>query len=384
MRPFRIEVFDGSTTAFTKLGRVGNYLTADMTLRHNAAGAWSLLMDLSEPAVALLAAPGRRVTVDFEDDGSRLLSGPLHSIERIDEGRQRTVAFTGFDDMYWLDQRICFPVPGAALPADGTAFTQASRTDYRSGNAETVAKGFVTANAAATGRRPLPGLSVATNLNRGGTVAIGARMHSLLYITTLAARLGGLGARVDQVGNGLVFDVYQPVTQPVRLSENLGNLTSYRFVTLAPDLTHGVAGGQGESTARKFMRKTAPGSAVGWGAREKFIDARDVDSDTDLALRIDEALAEGAPKAGFSLTPQDTQSMKFGRDYNVGDNVTVELPGGTQVADTVTEVRLTHTSGEGLAVVPAVGSSEATDPSAEIYRRYRAIATKVDNIVRGF
>jgi len=373
-RSFRIEVFDED---LNKLGRVGKYLTADVTLKHNATGSWALLMDIDQYAASLLAAPGRRITIDFEE-GGRLLSGPVDSWEEIEEiNGQKTIACAGYDDKWWLDQRVAFNVPGAVFPADGVSFTQTSTGDVRTGNGETVAKGYVTANAVT--RRPIPHLVVAPNLNRGTTVTFTSRMHSLAWMVEIAARNSGLGYRVDQVGTELVFDVYAPQDQPVRLSKRLGNLTSYRYKALSPIATHGVLGGSGAGTARKYMQKNLPASAVGWGAREKFVDATDATTDALMNARLDEFLAESAPTAGFSLTPRDTRAMRFGRDYNIGDRVAVELPGGVQVSDTVREVKLSHTSADGMVITPGVGFSESTDPTAAIYRAYAALRDRVAN-----
>jgi hypothetical protein len=377
-RKFRIEVFDEN---LKKMGRVGRYLTADLVLKHLAIGSWAILMNSDEPAAALLAEPGRRVTIDFEDDGTRLLSGPVDTFEEISEiGGQRTIAFAGYDDTWWLDQRVAYPTPDATFPAEGVSFTQPNFVDIRSGTGEGVAKAFITANA--VDRYAIPHFTVAPNLGRGSLVSFNARMHSLLWMVTISTTYSGVGFTVDQVGNQLVFDVYVPQVQPVRLSTRLGNLAAYRYKVLSPIATDAVGGGTGEGTLRKYMRKSLPGSATGWGHREKYVDLADAANDSELSTRISDFLAQSAPTAGFSLTPRDTRSMRFGRDYNVGDRVTVELPSGLQVADTVREVRLSHTSADGVVITPGIGYSESTDPNAEIYRRYGALRDEVANMKR--
>lgn len=374
-RSFRIEVFDEN---LTNLGRVGKYISCDLVLKHLAVGTWSLLLDLDDRAAALLAVPGRRVTIDFEDDGTRLLSGPMDSWEEIEEvGGVRTIAFFGYDDTWWLDQRLAYQVPGATMPPEGNSFTQSAHVDIRSGNGETVAKGFVTANAIT--RFPIPHLVIAPNLGRGTSVSFNARMHSLLWMTTISTQFSGLGFRIDQVGSQLVFDVYEPQDQPVRLSKKLGNLSSYRYKVLSPAATHATVGGAGESTARVYMQDHVAASAVGWGAREKYVDTPDANSNALLQASLDSFLAAGAPTAGFSLSPRDTRAMKFAVHYNKGDRVAVELLNGTTATDTVKEVKLSHTVADGMVITPGIGYSESTDPTAAIYRYYVALRDRVAN-----
>lgn len=382
-RSFRIEVYDEN---INKLGRVGQYITCDLLLKHLEVGSWGLLLNLSEPAAELLQAPGRRITVDFEEpeaDGSRirLLSGPVDSSEVIVDGYgQRTVAFAGYDDKWWLDQRVAYQSPEMTFPSLGVSFAQPDYVDIRAGSGEAVAKAFVTANAVT--RFPVPHLTVAPNLGRGSSVSYNARMHSLLWMVTVSTSGSGLGFRVDQVGSNLVFDVYDPEDKPVRLSTKLGNLQAYKVKQLSPAASFVVGGGTGENTARRYMQKSLPASAVGWGHREKYLDVTDATTDVDLSLRITENLFLGEPTAGFSLTPRDTRAMRFGRDYNVGDRVIVELESGLEVTDTVREVKLSHTSADGMSIVPGIGYSQSTDPTAAIYRSYRALRDEVANMKR--
>lgn len=386
MRAFRFEVYDQN---LVKQGRISkeSYLTADVVPKHNAIGSWSILMDLDDAKTGgynrkaqLLAQPGRRVVIDFEE-GGRLMSGPVDSWEEIEEvGGKRTIAIAGYDDKWWLDQRLAFPTPDATFPADGTAFTQADYVDIRTGPGESVAKAFVQANA--VDRLAIPHLVVAPDAGRGTTVSYNARMHQLLWMVFISTTYSGLGFTVDQIDGELVFDVYEPADHPVRLSKKLGNLESYRYKALSPVASRGVAGGAGEGIARRYIQKSLASSAVGWGIREKFLDASDAETEAALLVRLTAFLAESAPTAGFSLTPRDSRSMTFGVDYKVGDRVRVELPNGLVLADTVREARLSHTTDAGMQITPGVGYSESTDPTAAIYRTYAALRDEVANMKR--
>ncbi|HEY9265514.1 MAG TPA: siphovirus ReqiPepy6 Gp37-like family protein [Mycobacterium sp.] len=378
-RRFRVQVYNNN---LTNLGRVGAYLSADVVLKHNAIGTWSLLLDLADPKAQLVAAPGSRVVIRFDDTGQFITSGPVDSWEENDTvGELRTISVAGYDDKFWLDQRLAFPDPDAVFPADGTAFTQAVYNDSHTGPAETVAKAFVQANAVA--RLQVPHLVVATDHARGATVTYAARMQQLLEMVASPLNAAGLGFTIEQSNDGqLVFDVYEVADQPVRLSKALGNLTSFKYKTQSPKVTRGVVAGQGGGTARRFIQKSLSSSAVGWGVREAFLDATDVDNDTLLGQRLDAFLAEGAPTAGFTLVPKDTQAMQFGRDYNLGDRVRVQSSSGLIIADTVRQVHLSHTVADGVVIEPGIGFTDTTDPTAALYRKYKEFRADFDNFKR--
>jgi hypothetical protein len=266
------------------------------------------------------------------------------------------------------------------FPADGTVFNQAAYQDARTGTGESVAKAFVQANA--IDRLAIPHLVINPSLGRGTTVSYAARMHQLFWMVFISCTYSGLGFRVEQQADELVFDVYEPQDQPVRLSRELGNLTSYKARTVAPKVTRGVAGGVGDGTARDFVQKSLGSSAVGWGVREAFLDATDADTDALLVDRLNVFLADGAPTAGFSLVPRDTQSMQFGRDYNLSDRVRVQAPSGLILTDTVRQVHISHTVEDGVVITPGIGYTESTDPTAAIYRTYKRFREDFDNFQR--
>lgn len=382
-RKLRIEVFDEN---LNRLGRVGEYMQADVTLKHNQIGSWSLLLNIQAPNSLLLPIPGRRVVISMEPEtqgapAEFLTSGPVVSWEENDTvGELQTLSVAGYDDKYWLDQRIAYPAPGASLPAEGVAFTQSTAyQDARTGSGESVAKAFINANLA---RLPIPHFTVAPSLGRGTTVSYAARMHQLFWMVFISCTYSGLGFDVRQINGELVFDVYEPQEQPVRLSKRLGNLSSFKYRTTAPKVSHGIAGGTGEGTARKFMRKSLPSSATGWGVREAYLDASDADTDAILLERLNGFLSDGAPAAGFTLVPRETRSMKYGRDYRLGDKVRVEGANGLILADTVRQVEISHTVSDGMTITPGIGYSESTEPTAAIYRTYKRFREDFDNFKR--
>lgn len=370
--PFRIQIYN---TSFAKQGEVNSYQSVEFTLRLNAVGSWTIKLNPSDQAVQELVQKRRRITVDYK--GVRILSGPVELRRQLrDENGLRVYEFGGPDDLIWLTDRLAYPNPGGTIPGDNVVFTQTVTDDIRRGNGETVIKGYVTANAVT--RLAVPGLTVATNLNRGSTTTGSARMISLLDTVAPVANGSGLGISLKQVGTtGMVFDVFAPQTQPVRLSENLKNLKAWEYVEEAPGATRVVVGGQGDGTAKKFLKRTLSTSETDWEIREQFYDATDVDTDADLPIRGAEYLGQNAPQAGFSVTPEDSDSMSFAVNYNLGDVVTVEVTDGVFESDTVKQVVLAHAVGGIVTVQPAIGNLDAADKTNAIYRAFKDLLRRM-------
>ena len=141
-----------------------------------------------------------------------------------------------------------------------------------------------------------------------------------------------------------------------------------------------------------------------WGSMnpEKFVDRRDIPIARDpssLGVPIDpgtveeeggiegakpeafaqldqaayEALIDGAGVAKLSVTPIDTERVKFGRDYNLGDKVTVSID-GVSFSDVLREIRLTDSLEDGATISPLVGTDGATE-TPELYKRVRELET---------
>lgn len=80
-----------------------------------------------------------------------------------------------------------------------------------------------------------------------------------------------------------------------------------------------------------------------------------------------DALKEGEKNGNFQLYPIDTEQVKFGRDYFVGDVVTVEID-GTEYVDMVREVDITvDDGGNALTMSPKIGE-QGDDSPLNLYK----------------
>lgn len=105
---------------------------------------------------------------------------------------------------------------------------------------------------------------------------------------------------------------------------------------------------------------------------EQFVDLTSVDTaSVDLVAQMDqaaeEALTSGAGQGSLTVSPIDIPLLRYGRDYQVGDTVSVQVR-ATWMTDVVREVTLTSTASEGTATKAAVGDSAGDGTVARIYQ----------------
>jgi len=375
--PFLIEVWDGTSTPFVKAGRIGSYTSSEVILRHNLVGSWRFTLALTDGGVNLFTAAGRRVTIDYR--GTRIMSGPAFGIRRARNGNTDDVEVYGYDDLIWLDRRLAFPNPLATFPADGVAFTQAVWGDNLADNAETVVKYWVTRNCIT--RLPVPNLTVATDLGRGPVKGDAPRFKTVLEACAKLADLSGIGLSVRQVGTGLVFDVYESTQQPVRLSRSLGNLRDWEFTSEGPKKTRNVIGLDGEELTRRYMLSKLTSSETGWGITESFYDSSS-DTDAERYQQGLDDLAESVPTYSFTVVPRDTESMRFGDTYNLGDTVTTELLPSVTLTDKVRQVTITDSVENGVDVQPVVGDLGAAERASAVYLELRRLRARINKFER--
>jgi hypothetical protein len=274
-----------------------------------------------------------------------------------------------------LREILGWQVPGAAITAQGTA-------EYRTymGNAESIIKSAVSENGVT--RMGVPGLTVATNQNRGATVPGGVafRMHPLADLLFPAVEDAGLGVTVKQDGTSLVLDVYEPQTFPRTLSVKGRTLQQATMTRTRPTASRVVIGGQGEGTARNFRALTNTSRETLYGMKaETFTDARDDNTAAVMDARGQEALTEHGPKNGVSLNLAGTGIFQYGPGgFHVGDRVPVEIAEGVIVTEVIRECTLKWVSPTYASVEPVAGEI-TNQPERVTAKRIAALAKSARN-----
>lgn len=308
-----------------------------------------------------------------EDDLT--ISGPITTNIRNNEGGIIERKLGGISDLHVLEDRLTLPAPTLPVSGQNVAYYKDK------GAAETIIKKLVSANAGstATSGRRTPGLVIAPSEGRGGAATINTRLKNLLEEVAAIAETAGLVLDCFQQANStdIIFDVH-PVknrARKVRLTSRNDELTSYTNEQTAPTTTAVIVGGQGEGAARTI---TEFSNNDGWGGRriEVFKDRRDTEELDETRKTAMEELGKGGAGIDLTFSVHDSQARRFGRDYQVGDIITVELENGVIFTEQLTSARIIWQEGT-REVELTVGNSDDDKVTTEEQRRIRALSSQI-------
>lgn len=325
-------------------------------LRETGVGTWTMTVDED----AEWSPPmGEGWGIIVYDQGQVVFSGPAETIAVEDQGDGRDTTFTGKSDMVALQRRLVLPSPGVS-PEQQSA-------GYRTGKgpAEDLIAALINENAGPGAWTPwvTPGLLPVVSQGRGARTSVNARFSVLLEEVQTLATVGNLVVDVVQEGEDLAVSVREPVnlSREIRFQPEAG-LTSYSMSLAAPTVTDVLVAGQGVGAARTIKHYAG---APSWGGAiiVTFQDRRDTDDADELVKAGTETLAEGAASASATFEAEETEDQMFGRDFRLGDTVTVDLPHGAQVTDRVRVVEITWDE-FGRTVRPTVGAHSTDEDKA--------------------
>lgn len=258
--------------------------------------------------------------------------------------------------------------------------------DTRTGTASTIIRGYVNDNAAAgaVASRQVFGLTLAADPAIGSSVTGNARFDNLLaLIQQLAVSGGDIGFKCVQTDVGvLTFSIYGPVTQANAIfSKELGNLLDAVYTLDGPNANEYLGAGGGQGTARVIVSGSDSTSVGTWGTVEGFLDARDTSDVPTISQRITAQLAQDAQQTNLSITPTDTAALTFGRDYNLGDVVSVQID-NTTITNTIRQLHIQLNSSDQELVTPGIGNAGAGQIAALFDAKQRALAAVQKQLTR--
>lgn len=367
------------------------WTSLDVTRRFNEPASGSVELPATPAAMSVLQ-PGNRLVV--LRDGAIWCAGPLEVPQEIevgygggdsggDQAPPGVISVNFTDDLGRMAGYVTWPAPSAAW----TAQPAASWRTITGATGEQIIRQLVDENCGpgARAERRIPRLVLGPLAGVGTTTVVNTRFEGLLEACRrVAIDGGGLGFRTRQVGDQIVFEVYEPrdLSATARFSFGLGNLRHLRAKISAPTVTHALVAGteDEESPARTFVEVADPSAASTWYRVEKFVDGSAADdSEGELTQAGREELAGGASPVELATVTVDTPDLVAGRDFDLGDRVSVQLPNGTEVTDLVRSIHLQATPGSGEYVTTLVGSAEATsDP--QMVRVVRELSRRLGRI----
>lgn len=349
---------------------IDGWTSLDCTKRFNEPASGSVELP-ARPEIMALLQPGNRLMV--MRDGAIWCAGPMEipqdwawSIGESSEPDPGKVTVSFSDDLARIAGYVTWPLPASAWSAQPTA----SQRQIFTTNSESIIRTLVNENCGpgALAARQIPSLVLDAVASVGTTTSVGTRFEALLDCCRRIAIDGGkIGFRTRQDGTQIKFGCYAPAdkTKTARFSTGLGNLRSIAYKQNAPTVTHAlVAGNESASPSQVFVEVADTTAASTWWRVEKYVDASaDNNTNGELTAAGNVELAEGSSPVELATVTVDTDDLKAGRDFDLGDKVTIELPTGLEVADVVRSIHLQATPRSGEYVASLVGSPEATsDP----------------------
>ena len=319
---------------------------------------------------------------DSRSEDVPLMAGTINS-DTVGRGEYPTAQWSGRCHLDYLDGMITLPNPSRA------ADNQTDGSHYKAnGAASAVIHNLVRSHRADRSptrpefRTPLQVDSTVPSF--GGNVRIETRFKPLLEEVQQLAKTGGtiFGTTMDNAGAvRFVQSVPTDRSRYIRLAEDNDALGEWSMERTRPEVTKVLVAGQGEGDARTLI--LVEGNENDWGVnRLVFQDRRDTDELADLQQAGEDTLLDNAETATISLDLVDTPDMEFGKDFHIGDIVTVQLADGATIVDGVQEVELDYTAQGRTGKVTVGPTGEEHEPDAlvklvkDLRARIRALETR--------
>ncbi|MFI1607858.1 siphovirus ReqiPepy6 Gp37-like family protein [Streptomyces griseofuscus] len=365
---------------------IDGWTNLDATKRFNEPGSGTVDVP-ARPDVMAQLQPGNRLVVIR--DGSVWMAGPMEiptdfswSISEEPGWGSVTISFS--DDLATVAGYITWPTPASTWATQPANTTRAITTT----NAETIIRQLVTENCGPGARsdRRIPTFALDAVAGVGTSTTANTRFEPLLDpCRRVALDGGGIGFRTRQTATQILFGCYQPrdLTSTARFSIGLGNLRSIQAKRSAPTVTHALVAGTEPSsgtTGRAYLQVADAAAAASWWRVEKYVDgSADNDASGELTQAGNQEIAGGAAPVELATVTVDTDDLRAGRDFDLGDKVTVALPFGVEIADLVRSIHLQATPEAGEYVATLVGSPEATtDP--QMVKAIRTLARRLGRL----
>lgn len=350
-------------------------LSGDAVIRNNDLSTWSLKVNGNDRRSQRFQ-PGWGVQI-LDEAGNQILSGPATKISTDVSGdnRKNTLTIAGVSDDVFLADSLVIPNP----PAGATATADLWKA---TGKAETVMRRLVNEQIgpASPADYRIPRLVVLPDLGRGRDVSVGERFTNLLDVLQAQATAGELQFRLRQNKQTLEFRIFvrRDLSKAVRLTRHNGAVGAYKSEREAPEATEIIVGGAGAGSTRKLWREPSP--AGEWGRRvTKFLDRQSTSDSNELRQAAQTELKDKGEQASVTFEATDIPRLRYGRDFIVGDKITVDLD-GSPIRDTLQIVELSWDSKGRTAkmqVGPTADDSKMNPANGVVLKLYKDIWAQV-------
>jgi hypothetical protein len=349
--------------------------SGSVVLRNTGVATWKLSAQWDERSDRLQPGWG----VQILDGNQPVLSGPATEFELAWQGQKRTLTASGISDMHLLQDMVVIPNP--ANPTD------TKDAWVGSGPAETVICQLIgqQIGPAAPAAYRHGNLVIPATQGRGGKVNVSSRFKNLLEEVQAQAQAGKVLVDIRQDGLQLYVLVSVPrdLTRRVHLTRQSGAVGDYTLTQQAPTVNEVIVGGAGSGAARTLVRQASALDV--WQRRiVKFEDKGSSGKSEEMQQAAKTALEEGVAKSSVTFDLNDTPARRFGRDFGIGDKVTIDLD-GAQVTDTIQTAEITWDA-KGrkikLQVGPVPDESKLNQATGELVKTVQTLRTQISETAR--
>lgn len=343
------------TSAFVR--QIGAHGGAHATLTRNVIPTAEFMLDDDDAALPGLTAKGARCAVWFR--GVERFRGKVNA--NTGDGPEGQVTVKVLGDLRKLWEWQGWPVPANAIGS------QTSDVRLYTGRTEQVFKAALGENVTRLG---VPWTVVSDHGYGTGGQRVEFRFHPLGDKLVPPLETDGLIITITYDGFGHpVVDVRQPATITGVLSPLSGVIDKYTYDMTSPTLTRVIVGGAGDGAARELAQYTSSTRESDWGdIIEGFVDARNATAGADLSPDGAQALADGADRVGLNADLLESDLLRYGTTYDVGDVLHVQV-GPVDVTVPIMSVQIDDTADQGVLVTPKLGTVDVAAPTEVLLAR---------------
>jgi hypothetical protein len=373
---------------------LSNWSKLALVERHNSPDVWSI----TGPIEIMQAFGPGKGSVLYRD-GQQITAGKVSEIsarsETLVEGRKKQVMTVSFaSDLKPVGDKVIFPDPAHNLTSAISKFT--SSYDLRTGAVETLMLGYIRSHAGNLAQldRQVPRLRLPTDLARGGSTQVSARLDTLGVLLGTLAEAGGLRIRTLHTEDGgggwidLVIDATADLSADVRFgteeSAATGLISDWEYNIKMPTTTRAIVALGGELADREFLQLDSLAAETLWGVSvETLVDQRHIaptstDKLAEATRAANEALEAGAAPTTVKFTPTLGPDLEYRSDVRVGDIVGYDLPGLDPAKDRIREATTVVTVEdneplEKVSVVVGTPDAPTTRTQQQVARALRAV-----------
>lgn len=308
---------------FNFLGQIDNYESLIMTKKWHGIGGFEL--HLHEDNVYAGKLQKENIIFTTERKAYVILHRELNSTD----GK---LVVKGLEIKSYLSRWLVFPPTGQAY--------------YRvNSNTETIIKTYVLATLV---RKGIYNIIVEPNQNRGVKTVYQSRYKNLADELEKLSLASGLGwdMTLDIKNKRFIFDVFegqdrtagQNTLPPAIFSIEYDNVAEQTLIDSRMNYANtAIVAGQGEGENRAI--EIVGDYNNGLDSFELFVDARDIEDDTDLPERGQQKLAEMQEVFSFDSQVMTDKNLVYEEDFKLGDLVTIQNTKWNITADRrITEV----------------------------------------------